>query len=64
MNLKKELKIINKIDIPAREWLISAHSLFRKHQFKTNTSIIERNETKIENIRKIEERIRELGVGS
>jgi hypothetical protein len=63
MNLKKELRLINKIEIPIKDWLISAHSLFRKHQFKTNTSILERSETKIENIKIIEERIKELSVG-
>ena len=60
MSLKKELKLVNKIEIPTKEWLIGTYSLFRKHQFKTNTSIIERNATKKENIRKIEERIKEL----
>ena len=57
MNLKKELKLINKMDIPTKEWLISAYSLFRKHRFKTYTAMAERNKTKKDNMKKMEERI-------
>jgi uncharacterized protein len=60
ISLKKELKLINKVDIPLKEWLLSSHSLFRKHRYNTATAIIERNETKLENIKKIEERIAAL----
>jgi len=57
MSLKKEIKIINKINIPTKDWLLSTYSLFRTHQFNTPTSIVERWPTKEENIKKLEARI-------
>ncbi|EKE29932.1 MAG: metal-dependent phosphohydrolase [uncultured bacterium (gcode 4)] len=57
MGLKKELKIINKYDISTKDWLKSTYSLLRKHQFHTYTAIAERNKTKKENMKKLEERI-------
>lgn len=57
MLLKKELKLINKVNIPTKEWLISTHSLFRVHKFNTVTAKHERDEIKKENIKRIEERL-------
>lgn len=57
MSLKKELKIISKINIPTRDWLMSSYWLFRIHKYNTLTSILERDATKQENINKLYERI-------
>ncbi len=57
MLLKKELKIINKTNIPTHEWLLSTHWLFRMHKFHTYTAKAERDKTKQENIRRLEKRI-------
>lgn len=57
MSLKKEIKLIQKVNIPTKEWLLSTYNLFRKHKFNTTTSINERWLVKEENIRKLEARI-------
>ncbi|MDD2565830.1 MAG: HD domain-containing protein [Candidatus Gracilibacteria bacterium] len=57
MSLKKELRIISKINIPTRDWLMSSYGLFRIHKYNTLTAIIERDSTKQENINKLYGRI-------
>lgn len=57
MSLKKELRIISKINIPTRDWLMSSYWLFRIHKYNTLTAIIERDSTKQENINKLYGRI-------
>lgn len=60
INLKKEIKLINKINIPLKEWLESSYRLFRSHKYNTPTAIIERGPWKEENIHKLEERINSI----
>lgn len=57
LKYRKERILILKEKINLKEWFISTHNLFRWHKFHTSTSIIEREQTKKENIKKLEDKI-------
>lgn len=55
--VRKELSVINHIDIPKRKWLDLTYNLMRNYHYKTSTAQGERDALRLRNIAKLEQKI-------